>query len=138
MAGKGGAIQICSAHTSGRCHAHAIRKIIPVGVTALTAAALLAGTALPAQARPAPVVPHPWDRRVKCTSTDDDGRKIVTRYGNSDFGWNHFTHRHSIKKCSILNAALKDKVDKDDGEGRLEYEGVAIRTGGRPAQVRSW
>ncbi|MFE8965077.1 hypothetical protein [Streptomyces iakyrus] len=113
-----------------------MRKIIPIGGTALTTAALLAGTALPAQARPAPVVPHPWDRRVKCTSTDDDGRKIVTRYGNSDFGWNHFTHRHNIKKCSILNAALKDKVDEDDGHGRLEYEGVAIRTGGRPAQVK--
>ncbi|MDQ0904472.1 hypothetical protein QFZ22_000457 [Streptomyces canus] len=74
--------------------------------------------------------------RVHCTSTDADGRKIVTRYGNSELGWNHFTHRHNIKKCAILNAALKDKVDRNDGHGRLEYDGVAIRTGGSPAQVK--
>ncbi|PAZ16367.1 hypothetical protein CLM62_08590 [Streptomyces sp. SA15] len=74
--------------------------------------------------------------RVRCASNDDDGRKIVTRYGNSELGWNHFTHRHNIKKCAILNAALKDKVDRNDGHGRLEYDGVAIRTGGSPAQVK--
>ncbi|KUL24452.1 hypothetical protein [Streptomyces regalis] len=111
-----------------------MRKIIALATTVLSAAVLLSGTAAPAQALH-PAQPNPWDRRVKCTSTDDDGRKIVTRFGNSDFGWNHFTHRHNIKKCSILNAALKDKVDRDDGHGRLEYDGVAIRTGGRPVQV---
>ncbi|MEU0069919.1 hypothetical protein ABZ027_10325 [Streptomyces sp. NPDC006332] len=66
----------------------------------------------------------------------DHGRKIVTRNGNSELGWNHFTHRHNIKKCAILNAALKDKVDRNDGHGRLEYDGVAIRTGSSPAQVK--
>jgi len=117
------------------CHDHAVRKIIAAATTVLSAAVLLSGTATPAQAL-RPAQPHPWDHRVHCTSTDDDGRKIVTRFGNADFGWNHFTHRHNIKKCAILNAALKDKVDRNDGHGRLEYDGVAIRTGGRPAQVK--
>ncbi|MFB7112510.1 hypothetical protein [Streptomyces sp. NPDC056291] len=112
-----------------------MRKIIALSATALTTAVLLSGTS-PAQARPNPVIPDPFDKRVRCTSTDADGRKIVTRYGNSQFGWNHFTHRHNIKKCAILNAALKDKVDRNDGHGRLEYDGVAIKTGGKPAQVK--
>ncbi|MGW2615149.1 hypothetical protein [Streptomyces sp. NPDC001500] len=40
------------------------------------------------------------------------------------------------RSCSILDAALSDKVDRDNGHGRLEYDGVAIRTGGHPAQVK--
>ena len=113
-----------------------MRKIIALAATVLTTAALLSGTSTSAHALPRPALPDPFDKRVRCTSTDDDGRKIVTRYGNSQFGWNHFTHRHNIKKCSILDAALKDKVDRDNGHGRLEYDGVAIKTGGHPQQVK--
>ncbi|MEU5313646.1 hypothetical protein [Streptomyces sp. NPDC021562] len=51
------------------------------------------------------------------------------------FRLNHFTYRHNIRKCSILDKALRDKVDHKYRNGRLEHEGVAIRTGGRPAQV---
>ena len=72
---------------------------------------------------------------MHCTSTDPDGRKLVTRFGNEEFGWHHFTRRHNIRKCSILDAALRDKVDHKYRDGRPEYEGVAIKTGGRPAQV---
>ncbi|MEV0186357.1 hypothetical protein AB0I54_45145 [Streptomyces sp. NPDC050625] len=53
----------------------------------------------------------------------------------SDFGWNHFTHRHNIRKCGIINAAIRGNVDHDDHHGRLEYEGVAFETGPRPRQV---
>ncbi|GEC09648.1 hypothetical protein SSP24_73030 [Streptomyces spinoverrucosus] len=113
-----------------------MRKIIALATAALSTAVLLSGTSTTAQALPRPAQPDPFDKRVHCQSTDDDGRKIVTRFGNSEFGWNHFTHRHNIRKCSILHAALKDKVDRNDGHGRLEYDGVAIRTGGRPAQVK--
>ncbi|MFF7723689.1 hypothetical protein ACFZDB_30640 [Streptomyces luteogriseus] len=43
---------------------------------------------------------------------------------------------HAIGELMLENAALKDKVDKNDGHGRLEYEGVAIKTGGSPAQEK--
>ncbi|MFD6044316.1 hypothetical protein ACFWG7_23800 [Streptomyces koyangensis] len=112
-----------------------MRKITANGATVLSTAILLSCTATPVQAARS-AQPNQWDHRVHCTSTDADGRKIVTRFGNSDLGWNHFTHRHNIKKCSILHAALKDKVDRNDGHGRLEYDGVAIRTGNKPVQVR--
>lgn len=113
-----------------------MKKITALAATALTTASLLSVTAHAAQARPGPVVPHPWDHRVHCQSTDLDGRHIVTRWGNSELGWNHFTHRHNIRKCAILDKALRDKVDRNDGHGRLEYDGVAIRTGPSPAQVK--
>jgi hypothetical protein len=112
-----------------------MKKITAIAATALTTATLLAGAA-PNAAALHPVQPHPWDHRTKCNTTDDDGRKIPTRYGNADFGWNHFTHRHNIKTCRIINEAVEDKVDRDDHHGRLEYDGVAIRTGPNPAQVR--
>ncbi|MET8831611.1 hypothetical protein ABZX40_37960 [Streptomyces sp. NPDC004610] len=106
-----------------------MRKIIPLSVTALAAAVLLSGTTPPAWAVPAPAQQDPFDKRVRCTTTDKDGRKIVTRNGNSALGWNHFTHRHNIKKCAILHGALKDKADRNDGQGRLEYDGVAVKDG---------
>ncbi|MFE4667886.1 hypothetical protein ACFRI7_27610 [Streptomyces sp. NPDC056716] len=106
-----------------------MKKPISLAVTALTTAALLSGTSPAAQAVPLPAQQDSFDKRARCTSTDKDGRKIITRYGNPKLGWNHFTHRHNIKKCAILNAALKDKVDRNDGHGRLEYDGVAVKTG---------
>ncbi|MEV4973952.1 hypothetical protein [Streptomyces scopuliridis] len=109
-----------------------MKKIIAMSAAALTTATLLSGAAPSAQAVSGPA----WNKTVHCESTDRDGRHIVTRIGNAHLGWNHFTHRHNIRKCKILNAALKDKVDRDDHHGRLEYDGVAVRTGGRPAQVR--
>ncbi|WP_431043080.1 hypothetical protein ACQUSR_15095 [Streptomyces sp. P1-3] len=114
-----------------------MRKFTALAATALTTATLLSGTAPTAQARPGPDRPAVWDKRVRCQETDPEGRKIVTRYGNSwDLGWHHFTSRHNIRKCGILSAAIRGKVDHDDHNGRLEYDGVAIRTGPRPAQVK--
>ncbi|MEU4084728.1 hypothetical protein [Streptomyces aureus] len=115
-----------------------MKKITALAAIALTTATLLSGAAPSAQARPGPVVPHPWDSRVHCNTTDPDGRHIVTRFGNSSFGWNHFTHRHNIKKCSTLAAALHGNVDRDNHHGRLEYDGVALETGppGRQRQVK--
>ncbi|MFD5873116.1 hypothetical protein [Streptomyces sp. NPDC060322] len=45
---------------------------------------------------------------------------IPTRYGNADLGWNHFSGKHNIKKCRVVDAALAGKVDK-----KLAYYGVA-------------
>ncbi|WP_405771348.1 hypothetical protein [Streptomyces sp. NBC_01538] len=74
-----------------------MKKITTLAAVTVFAASLMAGTA---GAAPMPETPHPWDKRVKCKSDDPDGRHIVTRYGNSQLGWHHFTGRHNIKKCS--------------------------------------
>lgn len=108
-------------------------KITTLAAVTVFAASLMSGTA---GAAPMPETPHPWDKRVKCQSDDPDGRHIVTRYGNSQLGWHHFTGRHNIKKCSSLAAALRDHVDRDDHHGHLEYDGVVIETGPRPRQVK--
>ncbi|MFC8965500.1 hypothetical protein [Streptomyces sp. NPDC057094] len=114
-----------------------MKKITALAATALTTATLLSGLTPSAQARPGPVVPHPWDKRVHCNATDPDGRHIVTRFGTSGFGWNHFTNRHNIHKCSTLAAAIHGNVDRNDHHGRLEYDGVAFETGvPRPRQVK--
>lgn len=85
--------------------------------------------------RPLPAEPHPWDKSVKCEETDPDERHIVIRRGKSELGWYHFTLRHSIRTCEIINDALRGNVDRDDHHGRLEYDGVAFETGPRPRQV---
>lgn len=108
-------------------------KIAGLAATTLAMTVLMSGSAW---AHPLPASPHPWNKRVHCEETDPDGRHIVTRFGNADFGWNHFTHRHNIRKCRIVNAALRGNVDRNDHHGRLEYDGVAFRTGPHPAQVR--
>ncbi len=71
-----------------------------------------------------------WNKKVKCEETDPDGRVIPTRHGNGDLGWNHFSGKHNIRKCRIVDAALAGKVDKKNG-GRLEYHGVALSHGKR-------
>lgn len=52
---------------------------------------------------------------------------------------------HAVPACAQLPQRVgariavgrrSDKVDRDNGHGRLEYDGVAIRTGGHPAQVK--
>ncbi|MEU1088814.1 hypothetical protein ABZ401_18615 [Streptomyces sp. NPDC005892] len=65
-----------------------------------------------------------WDKRVKCEQADPEGRVIPTRYGNSELGWNHFSGKHNIRKCRVVDAALAGRVDRKSG-GRLEYHGVA-------------
>ncbi|MFF3122929.1 hypothetical protein ACFVRD_11275 [Streptomyces sp. NPDC057908] len=65
-----------------------------------------------------------WNKKVKCEETDPEGRVIPTRYGNGDLGWNHFSGKHNIKKCRVVDAALAGRVDRKSG-GRLEYDGVA-------------
>ena len=113
-----------------------MKKITALTTVTLAAATLLTGTASNAHARPLPAEPHPWDQRVHCQATDPEGRKIVTRFGNADFGWRHFTSRHNIKRCQTLTAAIHGKVDRNDHKGRLEYDGVAFETGPRPRQVK--
>ncbi|MEV7871376.1 hypothetical protein AB0P17_35950 [Streptomyces sp. NPDC088124] len=73
-----------------------------------------------------------WNTRAKCEQTDPEGRVIPTRYGNGDLGWNHFSGKHNVKKCRVVNAALAGKVDKKDG-GRLEYYGVIVQYARRTA-----
>ncbi|MFE1441063.1 hypothetical protein [Streptomyces sp. NPDC058739] len=112
-----------------------MKRIMSFTAAATFAASLMmTGTA---SARPMPVVPDPWDRRVKCETKDPEDRRIVTRYGNSKLGWRHFTGRHNIKKCSTLYAALHGRVDRNDNHGHLEYDGVVFETGvPRPRQVK--
>ncbi len=96
-----------------------MKKTRPLATASLAATALLIGLSTPAHAAP------DWNKRVRCKQKDWEDRDIPTRYGNSDFGWNHFTHRHNIKKCKVVEAALNGKPDKKDG-ARLEYYGIAI------------
>ncbi|MEU6467383.1 hypothetical protein ABZ882_36400, partial [Streptomyces sp. NPDC046976] len=79
-----------------------MKKIAAVAATLVTVGSLSVGSV--ASAVPLPAQPHPWDKRIKCQAKDPQGRKIVTRYGNSDFGWQHFTGRHNIKKCGTIAA----------------------------------
>lgn len=88
-------------------------------LTAVVASACLAATPL----GEASAAPH-WSKSLKCEETDPEGRVVPTRYGNADLGWNHFSGKHNIKKCRVVDAALAGKVDKKNG-GRLEYYGVA-------------
>ncbi|WP_254885323.1 hypothetical protein [Streptomyces sp. NA02950] len=90
-------------------------KRIATGAATIAATALLTGIiTTPAQAGPA------WDKTVKCQQKDWDGRVVPTRVGNSELGWKHFSGRHNIKKCKIVNAAIDGKPDKVSG-ARLEY-----------------
>ncbi|MEV5803274.1 hypothetical protein [Streptomyces collinus] len=116
------------------------RALLPLLTTAALLVPATTATADTAVAkRPLPVVPHPWDKRIKCQAKDPTGRKIVTRFGNSEFGWQHFTGRHNIKKCSTIAAAVNEHPQKNDGHGRLEYGGVEFETGvPRPRMVKFW
>ncbi|MFF8912644.1 hypothetical protein ACF08M_04775 [Streptomyces sp. NPDC015032] len=71
--------------------------------------------------------------KAECEQTDPEGRVIPTRYGDADLGWNHFSGKHNIRKCRVVDAALAGKADKKSG-GRLEYYGVA-RNGARFVKV---
>ncbi|MGQ4379274.1 hypothetical protein ACN6K9_002185 [Streptomyces sp. SAS_267] len=94
-----------------------MKKITAIAATALTTATLLSGLAPSAQARPGPVVRHPWDKRVHGNATGPDGRHIVTRFGTSGCGWNHLAKRHNIHKRSTLAAAVHGNVDRNDHHG---------------------
>ncbi|WP_328432717.1 MULTISPECIES: hypothetical protein [unclassified Streptomyces] len=113
----------------------AIKKITTLAAAALISATTFFGTA---NAVPMPAQPHPWDHRVKCETKDPDDRKIVAHYGNSEFGWIHFSGPHNIKKCSTLYAALHGEVDRKFEQGRkLEYDAIEFETGvPRPRQVK--
>ncbi|MET9482743.1 hypothetical protein [Streptomyces sp. NPDC006638] len=92
---------------------------------AISAAATVLGAVLVAAPVSDAFAQRHWDKRTKCEETDPDGRVIPTRYGNGDLGWNHFSGKHNIKKCRVVDAALAGKVDKKNG-ARLEYHGVAL------------
>ncbi|WP_409054885.1 hypothetical protein [Streptomyces sp. SYP-A7185] len=57
-----------------------------------------------------------------------DGWTVPTRVGNGELGWNHFSGKHNIKKCKVVNAPLNGKPDKVSG-ARLGYWGYAINGG---------
>ncbi|MET8554456.1 hypothetical protein ABZV64_05705 [Streptomyces sp. NPDC004959] len=97
------------------------------------AALLLGGPGL-APANAGTEHPH-WNQTVKCETKDRDGRRIPTRVGNGDLGWNHFSGKHNIRKCAILAAGLRDKVDKVDGP-RLEYLAKAIHNGRKVITIK--
>ncbi|MFF4580521.1 hypothetical protein ACFY15_19340 [Streptomyces sp. NPDC001373] len=62
--------------------------------------------------------------------TDWDSRRVPTRTGNSELGWQHFSRSHGITSCRLINAALKGKPDKlSDQQRNLEYWGSAIKNG---------
>ncbi|MFF8613895.1 hypothetical protein [Streptomyces sp. NPDC015350] len=102
-------------------------KLISAIVATAAGAALVAGPVPDASAQ------RYWNKKVRCEQTDPEGRVIPTRYGNGELGWNHFSGKHNIKRCRVVEAALAGKVDKKN-EGRLEYYGVA-RNGTRLVSV---
>ncbi|WP_261801800.1 hypothetical protein [Streptomyces sp. ISID311] len=63
-----------------------------------------------------------WNKKERCSSVDPEGREIPTRIGNAELGWNHFSGRHNIRKCDLVNIPLGGQVDKKDG-ANLEYYG---------------
>lgn len=90
-----------------------------LGVTTVATAVFLAPTA------PALAAPY-FNKTVRCKATDPEGRVIPTRIGNSILGWNHFSGRHNLRNCKVVNAAIRGRVDRKEN-GRLEYWGVARR-----------
>ncbi|GAA2297184.1 hypothetical protein OHT20_18565 [Streptomyces caniferus] len=95
-----------------------MKKITGIISPIAAATLLLAGAAAPASAAP-------WlNKKVKCTAVDPDGREIPTLIGNAELGWNHFTGRHNIRKCDLLNIPMGSPVDKKSG-ANLEYWGYA-------------
>ncbi|WP_405648964.1 hypothetical protein [Streptomyces uncialis] len=96
---------------------------------ATAAVMLFTGLSGPAQAAP----PH-FNKTVKCKQEDPDGRVVPTRIGNSELGWNHFALRHNIRKCKIVNAALKGNVDVVSGAD-IQYFGYAMRPGQRRVTI---
>ncbi|WEV26208.1 hypothetical protein OYE22_14110 [Streptomyces sp. 71268] len=100
---------------------HITELALPVGV----ATTLLIGFAAPAHAGPY------WNKSTKCSATDPDGRTIPTRVGNGELGWNHFSGKHNIKKCALVDVPLQGDVDKKNGAD-LQYWGwVSNRAYGR-------
>ncbi len=63
--------------------ARALLSLLTTAALLVPATTATADTAV--AKRPLPVVPHPWDKRIKCQAKDPTGRKIVTRFGNSEF-----------------------------------------------------
>jgi hypothetical protein len=79
---------------------------------------LLVGFSTPAHAGPY------WNKHVKCRATDPDGRRIPTRTGNGELGWNHFSGKHNIRKCALVTVPLGGNVDKVEGAD-VQYWGWA-------------
>ncbi|MFI2350812.1 hypothetical protein ACH492_28035 [Streptomyces sp. NPDC019443] len=103
-------------------------KTALLAAATIGAASLLVGPATPAHA----AAPY-WNKSVKCKQKDWDDRVIPTRVGNPELGWNHFSGKHNIKKCKVVNGPLNGKPDKQQG-ARLEYWGYAIN-GGRQVKI---
>ncbi|MFJ4323219.1 hypothetical protein ACIP3A_08910 [Streptomyces tricolor] len=95
-----------------------MRKLTALTSPVAVATLLLAGSAIPAHAG------SYWNKQAKCQASDPDGRRIPTRLGNGELGWNHFSGKHNIKKCALVTIPLRDKVDKVDG-ANLQYWGWA-------------
>ncbi|QKW53502.1 hypothetical protein [Streptomyces buecherae] len=102
-----------------------MRKIAAIAaVSAAVAASALVGPAAPAHAAPS------WNKTVKCEAKDEQGRKVPTRIGNSELGWNHFSGKHNIKKCKVLDGIIKgNKPSENDGSGRLVYKASLFNPG---------
>ncbi|MEU8893536.1 hypothetical protein [Streptomyces sp. NPDC048442] len=82
-----------------------MNKITGIVAPVATAAMLLIGFAAPAHAG------LYWNKKVKCSANDMDGRVIPTRWGNGEPGWNHFSGKHNIKRCDFLNSPIGWKVE---------------------------
>lgn len=101
----------------------AVMRMISVMAAAVAGLALVGGSVTNASAGPY------WNKKTKCEQTDPEGRVIPTRYGNGDLGWNHFSGKHNIKKCRIINAAVAGKVDKKSGGAWSTTVSPATRPG---------
>ncbi|EFG03850.1 Hypothetical protein SCLAV_p0359 (plasmid) [Streptomyces clavuligerus] len=70
------------------------------------------------------VQPRRLRQGEECSATDPDGRSIPTRMGNGELAWNHFTGKHNVKKCDLVNIPLSGTVDSVDGHN-IQYWGWA-------------
>ncbi|MFJ3505048.1 hypothetical protein [Streptomyces sp. NPDC090135] len=62
---------------------------------------------------------------------DPDGRKILTRVGNGELGWNHFSGKHNIKKHALVDILLQGNVDRVSGADTQYWRWATNRAYGR-------
>ncbi|OEJ21779.1 hypothetical protein AR457_40810 [Streptomyces agglomeratus] len=105
-----------------------MKRIASLAAVTLGIASVLIGPAAAAHA----AVPY-WNKAEKCKQEDWQGRDIPTRVGNHELGWNHFSGKHNIKKCRVVNGPINGRPDVVRG-ARLEYWGYAIN-GSRQVKI---
>ncbi|MGW9452430.1 hypothetical protein [Streptomyces sp. NPDC055632] len=92
-------------------------------ITALVPPVAVAATLLLGFVAPVHAAPY-WNKSIKCSAADPDGRKILTRVDNGELGWNHLSGKHNIKKYALVDILLQGNVDRVSGAD-IQYWGRA-------------